>query len=292
MENSSFGQAAMNRMRVLGALAVTGLVAAGCEDITNPVEEFGQLAGPYVRFEAASAIGTPDSYVLIIFQMPTRVEEDVEIDFSFGGDAVFGQDYIVVDDDGNPRTDVTASGGSVTIRYDFDQTAFARDTLRVFVPFDATDGAALEVEITAATTASGDPIETGFIDRFRTFTLSIEGFVAIPTGRYVGTIAGNLGAGAVALNITDDPVVIGGAEYRFVIDDYAAGAFGGAVPWAFNVTSGGTAIFAPEDAAGFGVTSEIEGEFDFATNNLTLDVLLTCCGGDGFVWSYDVTRQP
>lgn len=285
----------MKTIRTIGALALAAVSAAACDDITNPIEEFGSLEDPFVRFADSRTVGTPGSIVDVVIELPTRVEEDVTVAYSFGGDAVFGEDFIPVDANGDPRADVTASGGTETIPFVFDQTSIPTATLRVFVPFDATDGALLTVQLESAVTTSGRELVTGFIPQFSNFDLSIEGFVTegVATGNYAGTIAGDFVTGDLAVTVTQpaEPVVIGGAEFSFVISDYAGGIFGVAVPWAFNVTSGGTAIFAPTDAAGFGVTSDLSGSYDFATDNLEVDVVLTCCGAAGATWTLDLTAQ-
>jgi hypothetical protein len=283
----------MRSLRKVGTLALTALVAVACEDITNPVEEFGQLAGPYVRFERSSAVGVPGSVVRVIFQMPTRVEEDVDIDFTFGGSARFGEDFWAVDDEGNVRTDVTGAGGSARIPYRAEQTQFGRDTLNLFVPFNATDGRTAEIEITSARTASGRTVETGFVESFRTFRLNIEGFVDITTGAYEGQMTGQLGNAATQVTITKPatPVAIDGNTYAFVISDYSAGLFGVPVPWAFNVTSGGTVLAAPRSHQFATVTSTVTGTYNFTTRQLRLNVTLTCCGAAGATWQLTVARQ-
>jgi hypothetical protein len=167
-------------MRFLKTLALLGLVAvaaAACEDgITNPVNEFGEQLGPYVRFLSPSATASAgdEDPALAIVQLPTRVEEDVTATYSFGGTAVLGEDFQPVDADGNPRADVTASGGTAHLEYELENTTSARDTLRLQVLGTATAGRTLEISLTGAQTASGTPIETGYIDQNRKFTLTIE----------------------------------------------------------------------------------------------------------------------
>lgn len=290
----------MRLIRTIGVLALAAGTVAACEDITNPIEEFGALEDPFVRFESATTVGTPGSTQAVVVELPTRVEEDVTVEVTFGGDAVFGEDYVIVDSEGNAREDVSAGGATLGIPFDFNQnTVLASDTLLVFVPFDATDGVVLDVQIESATAESGRVLNTGFIEQFQSHAFSIEGFVTtgVATGTYAGAWEGSLGSGDVSAVISQPatPVTIEGVEYSFVLDDYAEGAFGAAVPWAFNVTSGGTVIFSPTDAAGFGVTSDLEGSYDFDTDNLVFEVLLTCCDGAdgeaGLAWAYDITAQ-
>lgn len=284
----------MKIIKTMGALVAIAAIASGCNDVTNPVKQQGQLVGPYVRWESHTGIGTPQGTVLAIIQMPTRVEEDVTIHYTFTGDAAYGTDFYAVDQNGNERADVTAQGGTATIQYDPEQTAFGRDTVRLYVPFDATDGRSVDIEIADAQTASGKDVASGYIDEYQHFLMSIEGFVDVPEGTYSGTHVGDFGSGAAQVTITkaNPPIDQGGAQYFFTIDDYTGvGLFGVPIGWAFNVTSGGT-VFAPnasyEDAT---VTSDVTGTFDFDTNTLTLDVTLTCCGASGAQYTLTVTKQ-
>jgi hypothetical protein len=286
----------MKTIRMMSALAVAALAIAGCEDITNPIEEQGQLVGPFVRFETASAIAPPEATTAIIFQMPTRIEEDVTIQFTFGGDAVFGEDFVIVDRDGQLRTDVTAAGGTAVIRYNPNQTTavFPRDTLWVQTTFGAVDGRRLTVEMINAVTASGQPVLTGITETYRVFTLNIEGFVDIPTGSYSGQRIGDFGTASFTVTIAKpaEPIVVGGTPYDFTISNFAgAGVFGVSVPWAFNVTSGGTVVAAPNSHVFTTVIADVDGTFNFGASRLNLDVTLQCCGAPGFGWELTMTRN-
>ena len=286
----------MRLMRITAALGVAALALAGCEDITNPVEEFGRLEDPYVRFETSGTTGTPGSTNLVIFQLPTRLEDTVDISFSFGGDAVFGTDFVVVDEAGNPRTDVNASGGSAVIPFVAGQTTIPRDTLIIFVPFAANDGRKLEIVIESAVTRSGRELETGFVDQFRTFDLSIEGFVDMPIGTYAAARDGDFGTATGTVTITKPatPPVVDGVSYDFVISDVQgnpSGIFGVPVPWAFSVTSGGTVVAPRLDVDGLGVTADVVGTFDFDTNTLSYELVLDCCGAAGFGWTVEAVLQ-
>ena len=123
----------MKRISVLGALAIAIAFGAACEDITNPIEETGQIVDPYVHFVSSSADAPPGATVLVIFQLPTKVEEDIDIEFTFSGDAVLGTDFQAVDRDGNARDDVSAAGGDAHITFVADETLFGRDTLFISV---------------------------------------------------------------------------------------------------------------------------------------------------------------
>ncbi len=291
---SGFGRTTLKAASRLRVLVTAVLAAAGCEEITNPIEEFGQLGAPYVRFEFPEALGTPGAEILVIFQLSTRVQEDVEIDFTFGGDAVFGEDFLVLDDAGNPRGDVSASGGTATIPYDFERTLFGRDTLGLFVPLDATGGRTLEIEIVAAVTSSGRSIETGYIDSYRRFTMQIEGYIQIPEGTYVGQRTGELGTAnaIVTINRAAQPIQVNDEAFLYELSDLTGDGilFGVPMPWSFNVTSGGSALVASASHV-YAVSSDVTGTYDFETNTLSLDVILTCYGGEGLTWSLAVTLQ-
>src|SRR5262249_50741691 len=148
-----------------------------------------------------------------------------------------------------------------------------RDTLRLFVPTNARDGRAVSVEISSAATTSGRTIETGYIDEYKKFAMNIEGFVDIPVGTYTGTRTsadvGN-GAASVAIAKPATPVTINGVSYAFTISDYTGDGlvFGEPgdlfpIPWAFNVTSGGTVLAAPRSHVVTVVTSTVVGTYNF-----------------------------
>lgn len=280
----------MKTIRTFGILAVAATAGIACEDIVNPVEEMGEFAPAYVVFANVQANTPQGGMAAVVFDSPPRPEEDVVIEYTFSGDAVFGEDYVIVNADGSPRSDVTADGGTATIVAD-PAAEEPTDTLWVAVPEDAAVGAVLQIDIIDANTADGDSIIVGRLGDFDTFQMTITlGFTEVPTGTYAGTISGDLGSGNISLEVTDDPVTIDGTEYRYQMSDFAAGAFGVPVPWAFNVYTDGSMVFSPTNPDG-DVTAEITGTYDLATSSLAFDVLLTCCGGDGLQWSYDLTLQ-
>lgn len=172
--NLANGQNLMKWSKWFCTLALAAIGATACEDITNPVEEFGELTDPFVRFVDSEATGTPGSIAVAVFQMPTALEESVEVDYTFGGDAVFDQDFQPVDTDGDPRTDVTAAGGTAQLEYEFDDTSLSNDTLALFVPSDAMDGRTLEIELTEARTATGTPVQIGLVESHRVFRMVIS----------------------------------------------------------------------------------------------------------------------
>ena len=275
----------MKTIRTFGILAVAATAGIACEDIVNPVEEMGEFAPAYVVFTNVEAAGAHGTTVPVVFDAPPRPDEDVVIDFAFSGDAVFGEDYMIVG-----RPDVTAAGGTTTIVAD-PAAEEPTDTLWVAVPEDATVGAVLQIDITDAATADGDSVIVGRLGDFSTFLLTITPALAeVPTGTYAGTISGDLGAGDISIEVTDDPVTIDGTEYRYQMSDFAAGAFGVPIPWAFNVFTDGSMVFSPTNPDG-DVTADITGTYDLATSSRAFDVLLTCCGGDGLQWTYDLTLQ-
>jgi hypothetical protein len=280
---------------VIGTVALTAVAGAGCDDVTNPVEEFGQLKGAYVRFVSEGAIGTPESTNRAIFVITTRVEEDVEITYTFGGDAVFGTDFVAVDGQGNVRTDVTSAGGKAIIEYDPTQVDFPRDTLRLFVPFAAQDGRRVTVDMTSARTASGRELDTELFQRFSTYTLDIEGFIDIPTGTWSAIRTGDFGTATGSVTITKPatPIIVEGESFLFSLSDFQgnpAGVFGAPVPWALNVSSGGTVFASPHSSQFANVTADVTGTFNRNSNTLTLNVTLSCCGGSGFGWQLVLTR--
>ncbi len=284
----------MKIIKTIGALVAITAIASGCNDITNPVEQQGQLVGPYVRWAAHTDVGTPEGTVLAVIQMPTRVEEDVTIHYTFGGDAVYGQDFYAVDASGNERTDVTATGGTATIHYDPGQTAFGRDTVRLYVPFDATNGRTIDVQLADAQTASGQTVEPGYIEDYQHLLVSIKGYMDIPEGTWNAQRAGDVGnaSGSVTVSKPAGGIQVDGSTYVYEISDYTAvgDLFGAAIPWSFSVFADGTVLAAPSSHV-YNVTSDVTGNYDSGTQTLTLDVTLTCCGGEGLTWTLSMTPQ-
>lgn len=286
----------MTRLVKVGALTLAAAFAAACDQSTNPIEEFGQLADPYVRFEFPDEVGVPGFTVPVVFVMTTRVEENVDIAYTFAGTAVYGTDYWAVDRAGVRRTDVTQAGGTARIIYNAQQSNFARDSLRLFFPQAARDGRTVSIQIASATTASGRALATGYIDEYRTFALTIEGFVDIPTGTYTGArTSSDVADAQAAVTITKPatPPTYNGVPYAFQISDFtgAGDLFGVPVPWAFNVTSGGTVLMAPRSVISGNVTADIPATYNFSTRTLTMNVeLITPVAAAGITWQLRVTR--
>ncbi|MDG5767281.1 hypothetical protein QA596_07385 [Balneolales bacterium ANBcel1] len=266
------------------------LIYAGCENVDNPVNEMGEQIGPYVRFQAETAVGAPESVVNVIVQLPTTIEEDVDYTVSFGGDAVYGEDFTIVDTDGNVRGGFSAEGGTSTIFYDAEETSIDRDTLFVAIDFDAVDGRQLSIQLVEAESASGREVLPGRGELFTTFDLSLEGFVDIPVGTYVGSRVGFSPADAeVTIAKPDGGIDVGGDLYFFEISDFtgAGDLFGVGIPWAFNVTSGGTVVGADESHV-FDLGAAVSGTYNFDSQALSLDVVYTQ-NGSVFEWAVVVS---
>lgn len=278
----------MRTNNIIGTLAVAAaVVMVGCEDVTNPIEEFGEFAPAWVGFEAPRAVnGSHGTYTPVVYgALTTRPEEDVEIDITFGGDAVFGEDFVIVDEpNGSPRSEFSAEGGTVALDSDPSREG-PTDTLWVYVPEDAAVGSQVEIQMEEARTVTGETITVGYTGDFSTFELTvIPGPADIPEGTYSGVVDGDFGAAAPVVTVTEQPTTIGGTEYRYRISDFAYGLFGAPIPWNFNIYSDGSVEFAPS-ATGFAVTANITGDYDLQANVLSMDVELTCCGAAGATWT-------
>ncbi len=283
----------MRTFRIIGALAMTAVVMVGCVDITNPVEEFGEFAPAWVGFEAPRAAnGSHGTMTPVVYgALTTRPEEDVQINITLGGTAVYGDDYMIVDANGSALSGITAAGGTLLVDGDPAREG-PQDTLWVAVAGDATVGSTVIIQMSEAQTVGGDPITVGYLGDFAEFVLTvIPGPADITEGTYSGTVSGDFGAGAIPpVTITESPVTIGGTTYRYQISDFSYGLFGVAIPWAFNVYSDGSVEFSPS-AVGFNVTADVTGSYDLAANVLTMDVTLTCCGAAGASWTTVYTLQ-
>lgn len=286
----------MSKRIVMATLAVAVVAAAGCEDITNPIEETGQLAPAWVGFEAPRSVnGARGSWLAVRYGgLTLRPERDVSIDLEFGGSAAFGEDFEVVEGEGSTTeaAGFSAAGGTVLLEYDPAQEA-PLDTLWVYIPATAAVDAVLDITLSGAETVEGDPIGVGYLGDFATYKITVVRAPAeIPTGAYAGTVTGDFGSGAIpAVTITAGPVTVAGAAYDYVLSDFAYGLFGEPIPWAFTVYVDGTVSFSPSSPASAGITANASGSYDFDTSTLTMDVELTCCGGEGGTWTTVYTLQ-
>lgn len=276
----------MRTFRTISALAVAALAVAGCEDITNPVEEVGEFAPPWVGFSTVSGTAPHGGFVPVIFTAPGRPEQDIEIDFTFGGTAVFGEDYVIVTDpeSGTPRSDVTAAGGTALIPYD-PAAESPHDTLWVFIPTDAVAGRQLEVNMTAAR-GTGGQVTLGHLGDFTVHTRTITlAPASIPEGTYAGQQTGFANAPA-EVTITDNPITVDGVQYRYRISDYANMLHGVEVGWAFIVFLNGEVQFAPRSHT-HAVTADLTGTYDFDTNTLSYHVQFS----PTIEWEMELTLQ-
>lgn len=292
----------MNRKHILTSLAVAAMVAtSGCEDITNPVEELGELTSGWVGFEAPRAVTGPHgTWVPVRYGgIAVRPETDVDVTFEFGGTAVFGEDYVVVQDSGSTTAagGFDATGGSVTFDYDPFQTA-SLDTLWVYIPTTATVGATAEINMTEATAATGDSVGAGYEGSFATFTVTVVRQAAdIATGTYVGSVSGeDIGGGpfAVELEVTEPAggITVGGTRYQYLLSDFSLGMFGVPLAMPFNVFVDGSMDFAGQEqglysCGGAPITATITGaEYDFTENSFGFAVDWTSCGIEGTNYTY------
>jgi hypothetical protein len=277
----------MRKLRMIGALAVAAVAAAGCEDITNPIQEMGEFAPPWVLFSAATGTAPHGAYVPVILRAQGRPEMDVEIDFTLGGTAVFGQDYIVVTDtvSGTPRGGITASGGTITIPYD-PATASPDDTLWVYVPTTAVPGRTIIATITGARGSAG-PVTVGHRGNFTTHTRTIVRAPAtIPTGTYRGQQTGGATGDAETV-ITRNPITVDGTQYQYRMSDYANMLHGVPVGWAFNVYVDGSMDFAPRSHT-HNVTGPpvLTGTYNIAANSMSVHVQYS----PTFAWGLELTH--
>lgn len=156
---------------IIGTVAVVAGVAAACQDITNPVEQFGTLGPPWVRFDPISASAPNNgSWTPVVFEAPSRPEEDITVSYSLAGDAVADSDYVVVADSGS----TTAGGpsGTVTIAYD-PNAETPTDTMWLYVPSSATVGRELLINMTEAHGTKSDSVMVGYLGQYTQFTLTV-----------------------------------------------------------------------------------------------------------------------
>ena len=133
------------------------LLVAGCYEEEKEYD-ISATSGPgYVVFEDSdtTSVSETGDTVTVNIELPLSQGENVTVNYTYSGDAVEGEDFVVVG--------ATGGTGSVTIEYDFDDTALDEAGIQV-VPL--ADGErdfnkSITFVITSAVTESGDELLAG-----------------------------------------------------------------------------------------------------------------------------------
>ncbi|MFH5832242.1 hypothetical protein [Halalkalibaculum sp. DA384] len=276
---------------VLVAAALATMLFYGCENVNEPYDISSTAQPPYVELQDTTSQVLEGDTLDVVFELPVAIGEDVDVTFSISGTAEYETDWKTDDENVSP------DGGTVTIEYVDSTTSNDEYALELIFPRDGEiDGDKnLTVSLESAVSASGEELMVGQgpIEKEQTITIiDFDAKVPVETGTYDYSLAGDLGSGSGTVQITDldPPYTEGGTEYGNLISDFAAGAFGGAVPYPFSVVGNGVVI-APSAYTDQGVSADITGTYNQETGRIVMDVTLTCCGGEGFQWTLTLTPQ-
>lgn len=282
-----------NIYRMFIALFCIGVLAS-CEteyDLLDQGFDLDELPA-YVAFDAPgntinldAESATEGDEVVFTIENPTGTLSDITVNYEFGGSAEFGTDFMV--------EGASASGGSIVLDHDPRDFQFLDnvDLVVNLLTDGVTDGdKSLTITLVSAVNAEGSSLAVGRggTDFLKTATINISDADCASdlAGNYLFDITGDLGE-AEGL-----PAVITEADGNgnYVIDDFAAGAFGEAVPYEFSVACGvvsGPAMSTISE----GVSATITGTADEEAKTIVMNVVLNCCGGEGSEYTLNLTRQ-
>ncbi|MEE9371725.1 MAG: hypothetical protein V3V00_01600 [Saprospiraceae bacterium] len=273
---------------------IFGLLAfSSCDRSYDLSEELGPQELPgYVAFNAegnditidAEDVSEDGGEVDFNVENPTGTLSDITVNYEFGGTAIFGQDFTI--------EGASASGGSLTIKHEPTDIQF-RDNEDIVVKLlmdNMIDGdKTLEIILVSASNAEGVlAVGRGGTDFLKTAIINISDVdcaLEDLTGAYDFTIAGDLGSSSGVIAITQ------GADGTWVLDDFAAGAFGDPVPYEISVAPNGEVTAPAASMVSDGVEATITGVVNTCTNSMLLNVTLNCCGAEGFIWTLTLTPQ-
>lgn len=247
-------------MKYINYLASIALLAgfAACTE-PNDLEDQGFTLEPlpaYVAFDApGETVEDPvedaveGGSVEFTVEVPVPTTSDITVDFSFGGDAVFGTDFTIPDSDANGGTIVIANQTS-GLANDFDNVDIPVTILNNG-QIDP-EGKTLTITLAGATNADGETFEVGRggLDTLRTATVNISdqateaAFGSAPSGVTEGdTISIPLGIDAELVG--DEVTISGTVEYFNTTADDFTEADNAISTFSYTLAAGDTAIEFP-----------------------------------------------
>jgi len=149
----------MKIFKILSALfLVASIISCGNEYDTSEYFDLEELPG-YVAFDASGneasippfEVTEADGSLSVTVECPTGTMSDININYSLGGDAVFGTDYSISGADSN--------GGSVTLSNNVNDVARTdrTDIVIELLTDEVVDGTkTIEITLTSANNANGE----------------------------------------------------------------------------------------------------------------------------------------
>ena len=273
--------------KFLYVIPLFALLFYGCENVSEPIDIESGVIPAFVIIETTDQDVVAGGNLEVLFQLGQTQEENVTVNYTISGDAVEGEDYVLT----------SGSAGTVVIEYDPETTNLDRGSVTFDFPVTAALGTsrALTLTIESAVTESGESLTIGRGDTGESRTYTVNGLGEVPTGTYEYQVTGDFGpyAGSFEIGQPDEPVSVGGDPYLFTMTDIAAAPlFGYPVPYAFNVTAGGSVLGAPfsHEPGLETIVLDVSGSYNEAEEVLTINVLFQCCGVEGA--TYQIVASP
>lgn len=152
----------MRKINILLAMFAVALMTA-CEDpsgLDHINADLTKGEGKAYVLISGNATVAEGSSTDVVISNENPVTENVTVTFSFSGEAQLGTDFTVTSDD----VTVTATGGSGEIVFNLTDGGKDNVTFTVNATADATaeSAKAFTIELTGATSKSGDALDLGF----------------------------------------------------------------------------------------------------------------------------------
>ncbi|TVR18289.1 MAG: hypothetical protein EA391_02615 [Balneolaceae bacterium] len=275
----------MKMKKLLFLIPLFALIFYGCENVSEPIDIESGVIPAFVIIQTADQDVVAGGNLDVVFQLGQTQEENVTVEYSISGDAVQGEDYVLT----------SGTAGTVVIEFDPETTSLDTGSITFDFPVTAALGTSrnLTLTIESAVTESGESLTIGRGDIGHTRTYTINGLGEVPTGTYEYEATGDFAfAGTFDIVQPDEPISVDGDPYLFATTNIAGGLFGFDVPYAFNVTAGGSVIGAPfsHEPGLETIILDVTGSYDEAEEVLIFDVIFRCCGVEGL--GYQIVATP
>lgn len=282
----------MKLKNLLYFVPILALIGFGCENVEEPFSIEEGAVPAFVTIDTEDQAVTAGTSLEVDFELGQTQGEDITVEYSIGGDAVEGEDYVLPD----------GAGSSIVIEHDTSTTNLDSATLLVGFPPDAALGTVRELTFTleSAVTESGEELTLGRAGRGISRTYQINGLRdEVQEGTYDYTMTGDFGEseGTFEISQPDEPLTIGGSPYYFTTSNITDAIFAASgapeVPYAFNITATGNVVGAPNSHIFDTVLLDVGGSYEEGDDGttITFDVTLECCGAEGAQFLLSGTAQ-
>ncbi len=275
----------MNMKKLLYVIPLFALLFYGCENVSEPIDIESGVVPAFVIIQTADQDVVAGGNLEVVFQLGQTQEENITVEYTISGDAVEGEDFVLT----------SGTAGTVIIEHDSESTSLDTGSITFDFPVTAALGTSRSLTLTleSAVTESGEQLTLGRGDTGLTRTYTINGLGEVPTGTYEYEATGDFAfAGTFDIVQPDEPISVGGDPYLFATTNIAGGLFGFDVPYAFNVTAGGSVLGAPfsHEPGLETIILDVTGSYNEAEEQLIINVVFECCGVEGA--GYQIVATP